>query len=40
MTRGPRPLGIGLCLPQLGEHVTLDAVRGFCMRAEEFGYSS
>ena len=40
MTRGPRPLGIGLCVPQLGEHVTLDAVRGFCTRAEEFGYSS
>ena len=33
-------LGIGLCLPQLGEHVTLDAVRGFCLRAEELGYSS
>ena len=36
----PRRLGIGLCLPQLGAHVTLDAVRGFAQRAEELGYSS
>lgn len=35
-----RPLGVGLCLPQLGDHVTLDVVRGFCTRAEELGYSS
>ena len=35
-----RPLGIGLCLPQLGEHVTVDAARTFCMRAEQFGFSS
>ncbi len=33
-------IGIGLCLPQLGEHVTTDAVRRFCLRAEELGYSS
>ena len=33
-------LGVGLCLPQLGEHVTLDALRRFCTRAEELGYSS
>lgn len=33
-------LGIGLCLPQLGEHVTLDVVRGFCTRAEDLGFSS
>jgi probable F420-dependent oxidoreductase len=32
--------GVGLCLPQLGEHVTLDVVRGFCERAEQHGYSS
>lgn len=32
--------GIGLCLPQLGPHVTLDAVRTFCARADEVGYSS
>ena len=39
-TTPPPPLGIGLCLPQLGEHVTLEGVRRFCMRAEELGYSS
>lgn len=33
-------IGIGLCLPQLGAHVNLEAVRGFCTRAEELGYSS
>jgi probable F420-dependent oxidoreductase len=33
-------MGVGLCLPQLGEHVTLDALRTFCVRAEELGYSS
>ena len=33
-------IGIGLCLPQLGEHVTLEALRAFCTRAEELGYSS
>jgi probable F420-dependent oxidoreductase len=32
--------GVGLCLPQLGEHVTLEVVRGFCQRAESLGYSS
>lgn len=32
--------GIGLCLPQLGEHVTAEVVRGFCERAEELGYTS
>ena len=31
---------IGLGLPQLGEHVTADVVRGFCRRAEELGYGS
>jgi probable F420-dependent oxidoreductase len=33
-------IGVGLCLPQLGEHVTPDTVRQFCLRAEELGYSS
>lgn len=33
-------IGVGLCLPQLGEHVTPAAVRAFCTRAEELGYSS
>ncbi len=33
-------LGVGLCLPQLGEHVTVDALRRFCMRAEDLGYTS
>jgi probable F420-dependent oxidoreductase len=32
--------GVGLTLPQLGPHVTRDAVRGFCARAEELGFSS
>ncbi len=34
------PLGVGLCLPQLGPHVTAEVVREFCVRAEELGYSS
>ncbi len=33
-------IGIGLGLPQLGQHVTADAVRQFCVRAEELGYAS
>ena len=33
-------LGVGLCLPQLGEHVTVEALRHFCTRAEELGYTS
>ena len=33
-------IGIGLCLPQLGEHVTTAAIHRFCTRAEELGYSS
>jgi probable F420-dependent oxidoreductase len=32
--------GVGLTLPQLGPHVTRDAVRGFCERAEELGFTS
>jgi probable F420-dependent oxidoreductase len=33
-------MGVGLCLPQLGEHVTPEVVRGFCERAEALGYTS
>ncbi len=29
---------IGLCLPQLGGHVSRDALRAFCEEAEEIGY--
>ncbi len=32
--------GIGLCLPQLGEHVTADVVKEFCRESEILGYSS
>jgi probable F420-dependent oxidoreductase len=32
--------GIGLTLPQLGEHVTREAVRAFCERAEALGFAS
>ncbi|WP_420452089.1 TIGR03619 family F420-dependent LLM class oxidoreductase [Ilumatobacter sp.] len=32
--------GIGLCLPQLGEHVTADVVTAFCRESERLGYSS
>jgi probable F420-dependent oxidoreductase len=32
--------GIGLCLPQLGPHVTAEAIREFCTRAEDLGYAS
>ena len=32
--------GVGLTLPQLGDHVTRDAVRGFCQRAEALGFAS
>jgi probable F420-dependent oxidoreductase len=32
--------GVGLTLPQLGEHVTRDAVRVFCQRAEAVGFAS
>jgi probable F420-dependent oxidoreductase len=32
--------GLGLCLPQLGPHVTTEAIRLFCRSAEELGYSS
>lgn len=40
MRAADQPIGIGLCLPQLGEHVTLDALRTFSTRAEELGYTS
>lgn len=32
--------GVGLCLPQLGEHVTAKCLREFCESAEALGYSS
>ena len=32
--------GVGLCLPQLGEHVTAEVVVGFCREAEQLGYTS
>ncbi len=32
--------GVGLTLPQLGPHVTRDAVRGFCESAEALGFTS
>ena len=32
--------GVGLTLPQLGEHVTRHAVRAFCERAEALGFAS
>ncbi len=31
---------VGLTLPQLGPHVTREAVRGFCQRAEALGFAS
>jgi probable F420-dependent oxidoreductase len=39
---GPTPtreFGVGLTLPQLGPHVTRDAVHRFCVRAEELGFA-
>jgi probable F420-dependent oxidoreductase len=35
-----KAIGIGLCLPQLGDHVTAEVITSFCMRAEQLGYSS
>lgn len=32
--------GVGLCLPQLGDGLTVDIVREFCTRAESLGYTS
>jgi probable F420-dependent oxidoreductase len=32
--------GVGLTLPQLGEHVTRDALRAFCESAERVGFAS
>jgi probable F420-dependent oxidoreductase len=32
--------GVGLTLPQLGEHVTREALRAFCQRAEAVGFGS
>ncbi|MEZ5217149.1 MAG: TIGR03619 family F420-dependent LLM class oxidoreductase [Ilumatobacteraceae bacterium] len=33
-------MGVGLTVPQLGEHVTRRALRGFCERAEAVGFDS
>lgn len=33
-------MGVGLTLPQLGPHVTRQAVRGFCEQAEALGFTS
>jgi probable F420-dependent oxidoreductase len=33
-------VNVGLTLPQLGPHVTRDAVRGFCEAAERLGFAS
>ena len=33
-------MDIGLCLPQLGGHVSRNGLRAFCERAEELGYGS
>ena len=32
--------GVGLCLPQLGPHVTGPVVQEFCQRAEARGFTS
>jgi probable F420-dependent oxidoreductase len=32
--------GVGLCVPQLGEGLTVDLLREFCRRAEATGYTS
>ena len=32
--------GVGLCLPQLGSHVTAACIERFCRRADELGYTS
>ena len=32
--------GVGLCMPQLGDGLTVDIVREFCRRAEDVGYTS
>lgn len=31
---------VGLCLPQLGDHVTADCFTAFCRRAEDLGFAS
>ena len=33
-------IGVGPCLPQLGDHVTADVIGGFCAESERLGYSS
>jgi len=39
-TTAENTTGVGLCLPQLGPHVTPQAIRAFCESAEELGYTS
>ena len=40
MTGPIADFGVGLTLPQLGEHVTRECVRGFCRSAEQLGFAS
>ena len=40
MTGAATTTGVGLTLPQLGPHVTRDAVRAFCESAEALGFTS
>ncbi len=39
MADGDVVTGLGVCLPQLGTHVTASVIRDFAMKAEELGYS-
>lgn len=39
MASGSVVTGVGICLPQLGRHVTAEIVRDFAVKAEEMGYS-
>lgn len=39
MMRFPEGTGVGLCLPQLGPHVTAEVIVEFARRAESLGYS-
>ncbi len=39
-TLGDLQMRVGLCLPQLGDGLTIDVVRDFAVRAEELGYDS
>ncbi|MGA1647970.1 MAG: TIGR03619 family F420-dependent LLM class oxidoreductase [Ilumatobacteraceae bacterium] len=39
MASGDDVTGVGICLPQLGSHVTSGVIRDFAIKAEELGYS-